>query len=125
MPSSSREVALAKPAGPAVRTAAGLGALTMVAASLVRFGPTPRGLVAAFFASVLVVLSSIDIEHGILPNRIVLPSAALLKVTCYTGATPFERFTIDLSTRAHIVATVDRIRPQAVLDLPQPFDNGS
>lgn len=45
-------------------------------------------------------------------------SAALLKVTCYTGATPFERFTIDLSTRAQIVATVDRIRPQAVLDLP-------
>jgi leader peptidase (prepilin peptidase) / N-methyltransferase len=52
----------------------------MVAASLVRFGPTPRGLVAAFLASVLVVLSSIDIEHRILPNRIVLPSAALLLV---------------------------------------------
>ncbi|MEU8223797.1 nucleotidyl transferase AbiEii/AbiGii toxin family protein [Kribbella sp. NPDC048915] len=43
--------------------------------------------------------------------------AAMLKVTCYTGATPFERFTIDLSTRSHIIAAVDRIRPQPVLEL--------
>lgn len=44
-------------------------------------------------------------------------SAATLRVTCYTGTTPFERFTIDLSTRTHIVAKVDKIRPQPVLDL--------
>lgn len=44
-------------------------------------------------------------------------SAAVLRVTCYTGATPFERFTVDLSARTHIVAEVDRIRPRAVLDL--------
>jgi hypothetical protein len=46
-------------------------------------------------------------------------SAALLKITCYTGAIPFERFTIDLSTRTHIVADVDRIRPHPVLDLAE------
>jgi predicted nucleotidyltransferase component of viral defense system len=44
-------------------------------------------------------------------------SAAMLRVTCYTGATPFEHFTIDLSTRTHIVAAVDRISPQPVLEL--------
>lgn len=44
-------------------------------------------------------------------------SAATLRVTCYTGATPFERFSIDLSTRTHVVAQLDRVRPQPVIDL--------
>jgi predicted nucleotidyltransferase component of viral defense system len=44
-------------------------------------------------------------------------SAAMMRVSCYTGTTPFERFTIDLSTRKQIVAAVDRIRPRPVLDL--------
>jgi leader peptidase (prepilin peptidase) / N-methyltransferase len=40
----------------------------------VRFGFGPRAWVAAYFAGVLVVLSAIDLERRILPNRIVLPS---------------------------------------------------
>ncbi|MCW3028910.1 MAG: prepilin peptidase [Solirubrobacterales bacterium] len=39
--------------------------------------PLDRGVVAAFAAAVLVVLSAIDLERGIIPNRIVLPAAAL------------------------------------------------
>jgi leader peptidase (prepilin peptidase)/N-methyltransferase len=50
----------------------------LVAASLFHFGLTLDGLLAAFFCAVLVVLSAIDIEHRILPDRIVLPSAALV-----------------------------------------------
>ena len=46
----------------------------LVAASLARFGLTGEGLVAAFFCAVLVVLSAIDVEHRILPDRIVLPA---------------------------------------------------
>jgi Nucleotidyl transferase AbiEii toxin, Type IV TA system len=41
----------------------------------------------------------------------------MLRVTCYTGATPFERFTIDLSTQTHVVAKLDRVRPQPVIEL--------
>jgi hypothetical protein len=44
-------------------------------------------------------------------------SIALLRVTCSTGARPFERFTIDVSSRTRLVAKVDRIRPRPVLDL--------
>jgi predicted nucleotidyltransferase component of viral defense system len=44
-------------------------------------------------------------------------SGAMLRVTCYTGATPFERFTIDVSTRTNVVAQLDRVRPQQVIEI--------
>jgi predicted nucleotidyltransferase component of viral defense system len=44
-------------------------------------------------------------------------SGAMLRVTCYTGATPFERFTIDVSTRRSVVAQLDRVRPQQVIEI--------
>ena len=44
------------------------------------FGLTAEALVASFFCVVLVVLSAIDIEHRIVPNRIVLPAAAVVLV---------------------------------------------
>jgi leader peptidase (prepilin peptidase)/N-methyltransferase len=40
--------------------------------------PLDRAGVAAFAAAVLVVLSFIDIERGIIPNRIVLPAAGIV-----------------------------------------------
>jgi prepilin signal peptidase PulO-like enzyme (type II secretory pathway) len=50
----------------------------LVAACFLRFGLTADAFVAAFFCSTLVVLSAIDIERRILPDKIVLPSAALV-----------------------------------------------
>ncbi|WP_168197415.1 nucleotidyl transferase AbiEii/AbiGii toxin family protein [Kribbella sp. ALI-6-A] len=44
-------------------------------------------------------------------------SVALLRVNCFIGARPFERFTIDVSSRSQLVAKVDRIRPRPVIDL--------
>jgi len=58
----------------AVAVAAGLLGLL----ALVRYGVGGHGAVAAFVSAVLVVLSAIDIERRILPNRIVLPSAAVV-----------------------------------------------
>jgi leader peptidase (prepilin peptidase)/N-methyltransferase len=57
---------------PLVEAATGL----LVVACVARFGLTPYGLTAAFFCAVLVVLAAIDVEHRIVPNRIVLPAAA-------------------------------------------------
>jgi leader peptidase (prepilin peptidase)/N-methyltransferase len=51
----------------------GLTAALIVACAL-RFGLTPEAAVSAFFCSVLVAISAIDIEHRIVPNRIVIPS---------------------------------------------------
>jgi len=52
----------------------------LVVACALHFGPTPDALVAAGFCIVLVVISAIDLEHRIVPNRIVLPAAAVVLV---------------------------------------------
>jgi leader peptidase (prepilin peptidase)/N-methyltransferase len=57
-----------------------LATAVLVAASFVHFGLTLDAVLAAFFCSVLVVLSAIDLEHRILPDRIVLPSATIVLV---------------------------------------------
>jgi leader peptidase (prepilin peptidase)/N-methyltransferase len=57
---------------PAVELATAL----LVAACGLRFGLTAYALLAAAFCAVLVAISAIDIEHRIVPNRIVLPAAA-------------------------------------------------
>lgn len=48
----------------------------LISACVLRLGATPKAAVAAFFCAVLVAIATIDIEHRIIPNRIVLPSAA-------------------------------------------------
>jgi leader peptidase (prepilin peptidase)/N-methyltransferase len=50
------------------------------AMSIGLFGLSGQALVTAFTASVLLVLAAIDIEHRILPNRIVLPATAVVLV---------------------------------------------
>ena len=46
----------------------------LVVACILRFGFTADAFVAAFFCAVLVVISAIDIEQRIVPNKIVLPA---------------------------------------------------
>jgi leader peptidase (prepilin peptidase)/N-methyltransferase len=55
-------------------------AFGLAAACFLHFGVTARAFVSALFVVVLVVLSVIDIEHGLLPNRIVLPATAVILV---------------------------------------------
>jgi leader peptidase (prepilin peptidase)/N-methyltransferase len=52
----------------------------LVAGCFLRFGLSGEAFLAAFFVSVLVVLSAIDFEHRILPDKIVLPAAAVVLV---------------------------------------------
>jgi leader peptidase (prepilin peptidase) / N-methyltransferase len=49
----------------------------LVVACALRFGLSAYTALAAAFCVVLVVISAIDLEHRIVPNRIVLPAAAL------------------------------------------------
>jgi len=56
---------------PAVELTTGL----LVAGCALRFGFTWYALFAAGFCSVLVAVSAIDVEHRIIPNRIVIPAA--------------------------------------------------
>jgi leader peptidase (prepilin peptidase) / N-methyltransferase len=53
-------------------------AFALAAASFLHFGVGARGFISAFFVVVLVLLSVIDIEQGLLPNRIVLPATGVI-----------------------------------------------
>jgi leader peptidase (prepilin peptidase)/N-methyltransferase len=59
---------------PAVELATAL----LVAGCVVRFGVSADALVAAFVCAVLVAISATDLEHRIVPNRIVVPAAAVV-----------------------------------------------
>ncbi|MFI5053963.1 MAG: prepilin peptidase, partial [Acidimicrobiia bacterium] len=50
----------------------------LVAGSVLKFGLTGEAAVAAFFCAALVAVSATDFEHRIIPNRIVLPAAAVV-----------------------------------------------
>ena len=45
---------------------------------MLAFGVTLDALVASFFCAVLVVISAIDLEHKIIPNRIVMPAFGIV-----------------------------------------------
>jgi prepilin signal peptidase PulO-like enzyme (type II secretory pathway) len=49
----------------------------LVAASVLAFGLTADAAVAAFFCAVLVAVAATDLEHGIVPNRIVVPATVV------------------------------------------------
>lgn len=59
---------------PAVELATAL----LVAGCVLAFGLSARAAVAAFFCAALVAVSATDLEHRIVPNRIVLPAAAVV-----------------------------------------------
>jgi leader peptidase (prepilin peptidase) / N-methyltransferase len=52
----------------------------LLAGCVLAFGLTAKAAIAAFFCAVLVAISAIDAEHRIIPNRIVLPAAAVVVV---------------------------------------------
>jgi len=61
---------------PAVELASAL----LVAGCVWRFGLHAESLVASFFCLALVAVSATDLEHRIIPNRIVVPAAAVVLV---------------------------------------------
>lgn len=56
---------------PAVELATAL----LAAASVIAFGPTLHALAASVFCAALVAITATDIEHRIVPNKVVLPAA--------------------------------------------------
>jgi leader peptidase (prepilin peptidase)/N-methyltransferase len=68
---------------PAVELVTGL----LVAACVLDFGLSGRAAVAALFCVVLVAISAIDLEHRIIPNRIVLPATGIV-LTAQTALHP-------------------------------------
>lgn len=74
---------------PAVELVSGL----LVAGSFWKFGLSGDAFVAAFFCLCLVAVSATDLEHRIIPNRIVLPAAAVV-LAANTALHPSPRWTL-------------------------------
>ena len=55
-----------------------LTAAALIAACFLKFGATLHALVAAFFCTVLVTVSATDVLRRVIPNKIVLPAAAIV-----------------------------------------------
>jgi leader peptidase (prepilin peptidase)/N-methyltransferase len=50
----------------------------LMGACVLAFGLTAEAVLSSFFCAVLVAVSAIDLEHRIVPNRIVIPATAVL-----------------------------------------------
>jgi leader peptidase (prepilin peptidase) / N-methyltransferase len=57
-----------------------LATAVLVAACVWRFGLSEHAAIAAFFCVVLVAVTATDLTHRIIPNRIVVPAAAIVLV---------------------------------------------
>jgi leader peptidase (prepilin peptidase)/N-methyltransferase len=57
-----------------------LATALLVAGCVLAFGLTAEAAIAAFFCAVLVAVSAIDLEHRIIPNRLVLPATVVVLV---------------------------------------------
>jgi leader peptidase (prepilin peptidase)/N-methyltransferase len=55
-------------------------AVLLAVLTLAVLGPSAHGIIGACFVATLVVLAAIDIEYRVIPNRIVLPAAAIVLV---------------------------------------------
>jgi leader peptidase (prepilin peptidase) / N-methyltransferase len=63
---------------PLVYPAVELLTAVLIAGCVLAFGLTAEAAVSAIFCAVLVAVSAIDLEHRIIPNRIVLPATVVL-----------------------------------------------
>jgi leader peptidase (prepilin peptidase) / N-methyltransferase len=82
----------------------------LVGACVWRFGWSLDALVAAFVCAVLVTISAIDLEHRIVPNRIVVPAAAIVLVA-QTALHPSPRWAIGAVAAAGFLLIAALVYP--------------
>lgn len=85
----------------------------LVAGSVWKFGLHPEALVAAFFCLALVAVSATDVEHGIIPNRIVLPAAAVV-LAAQTAIHPSPQWAIGAFAAAGALFLVALSAPKGM-----------
>jgi len=91
---------------PAVELVSGL----LVAACVWKFGLHPEALVAALFCLALVAVSATDLEHRIIPNRIVLPAAGLV-LGAQTAVRPSPEWAIAAVAAAALLLSAALVYP--------------
>jgi leader peptidase (prepilin peptidase)/N-methyltransferase len=90
-----------------------LVAAALIVACVAVFGPTPEAALAAGFCAVLVTLAAIDIQLRIVPNRIVLPAAALALVV-HTAIAPSSEWLLSALAAAGFLFVVVLAYPKGL-----------
>jgi leader peptidase (prepilin peptidase) / N-methyltransferase len=90
-----------------------LVAAALIVACVAVFGPTPEAALAAGFCAVLVTLSAIDIQLRIVPNRIVLPAAAVALVL-HTAIDPSPEWVVSALAAAGLLFVVVLAHPRGL-----------
>ncbi len=80
-----------------------LTAAALIAACFLKFGATLHALVAAFFCTVLVTVSATDVLRRVIPNKIVLPAAAIV-LAGMTIVDPSPQWAIAAAGRGRLPA---------------------
>jgi leader peptidase (prepilin peptidase)/N-methyltransferase len=93
---------------PRARRASAIVGAVAVVLCFVRFGVTAHAFVGAFFAAVLAYLAAFDLEHRLIPNRVVLPAAAIVLVaqTAIYPDRSFEWFAAAVGAAAFFLITL-------------------
>jgi leader peptidase (prepilin peptidase) / N-methyltransferase len=104
--------AVAAPLRPTRALAAAAVALGVAAAVLMRSGPSAWSVVAAAAAGVLVWVGAIDLETRLLPNRIVLPTTAIvLSASFMLGAGGFAEHALAALAAGGFLFLAAAVRP--------------
>lgn len=90
-----------------------LGTALLVTLAFVVFGASWYALLAAGFLVVLVAISVIDLEHRLIPNRIVLPAAAVTLVA-HTLIDPSPEWAIAAAAAFAFLLLIALIKPGAM-----------
>ncbi len=90
----------------------GLTALLVVACVLT-FGVTPDAAVASFFCAVLVAIAAIDIEHRIVPNRIVIPAFTVV-LAAQTALEPTPEWLLGALGASAFLFAAALVHPQGM-----------
>ena len=98
---------------PARYPAVELVSALLVAGSVWRFGLHLEALVAAFFCLALVAVSATDIEHRIIPNRIVLPAFAIV-LAAQTALRPSPQWAIGAVVASGVLFAVALASPRGM-----------
>ncbi len=85
----------------------------LIVASVLRFGVTPEAAVTTFFCAVLVAISAIDIEHRIVPNRIVIP-AFVVVLAAQTALEPGIEWGLGALGAAAFLFAAALVHPQGM-----------
>jgi len=83
-----------------------LSSALLVSGCVLAFGLTLRAAIAAFFCFVLVAISAVDLEHRIVPDRIVLPATVVVLAAQTVREPSFEWFLCALGASLFLFLAV-------------------